>query len=499
MAITFNLVPSTAAASAVYVEQEAVSRGGASPQIPHKILVMGQYNSGFSPTVNTPQLILNKADAWTRYGRGSLLSAMIEKALSKGGGSPVYALPLADDGSAVAATGTLAVSVTTALAGTLAVYVGGVRIPVAVTAGMTDTQIGDAIAAAVNAKLDLPVTAANVTGTVTFTVRWKGEAGNQIQLELNRLDTDETPGGVTVVTTDIGDVVAGATNPVLTTALAAMGDTWFTELVNPYLDATSLTAIESAGVDRADPAVMKMFTHFVGYTDTIANFITALGSRNSEWTNYVPVPGSPTPAYMIAAATGAIFARYQQSTPGRPMKTLTIPDVIAGNESMIPYNDTVVVAGGSWTINNEDDTVKIGDLCTTRTTEASGAETTDWRFTIIIPNLQYKIYAALNTFLASPFDRAVVLADGSGRGPTYGVRPSTVKAYGIKLVDDWIERGLSTNRDLIVNGDGTGEYPGISAEINSVNPGRIDLLIPDIPSAGLRILAAKIDWAFITG
>ena len=39
----------------------------------------------------------------------------------------------------------------------------------------------------------------------------------------------------------------------------------------------------------------------------------------------------------------------------------------------------------------------------------------------------------------------------------------------------------------------------ISAEINSGNAGRIDLLIPDIPSAGLRILAAKLEWAFITG
>lgn len=498
MAITFNLVPSTAAASAVYVEQEAVSRGGASPLIPHKIIVPGQYNSGKSPTVNIPQLILNKDDAWTRYGRGSLLAAMIEKALTKGGGTPVYGLPLADDGGAVAATGTLVVTVTTSLAGTLAVYVGGVRIPVAVAAGDTDTEIGDSIAAAINANLDLPVTAANVTATVTFTTRWSGEAGNQIQLELNRADTDETPGGVSVAVLSMGDVVAGATNPVLTTALANMGDTWFTELANPYLDATSLTAIEAAGVARDDPSVKRQFVNFTGFTGAISAFITALGSRNSEWTTYVPVPGSPTPAYMIAAATAAIFGRYQQATPGRPMKTLKIPDVIAGNESMIPSNDTIVAAGGSWTVNNADDTVSIGDLCTTRITEDGGAETTDWRFTIIIANIQFKIFALENTFRASPFDRAVVLADGSGRGPTYGVRPSTVKSYAIKLVDDWVERGLSTDRETIVNGDGD-TNPGISAEINGSNPGRIDLLIPDIPSAGLRILAAKLEWAFITG
>jgi phage tail sheath gpL-like len=54
-----------------------------------------------------------------------------------------------------------------------------------------------------------------------------------------------------------------------------------------------------------------------------------------------------------------------------------------------------------------------------------------------------------------------------------------------------VARGLSTNREQIV--------AGIQAEIDSSNPGRINLLIPDVPSAGLRILAAKLEWAFVTG
>lgn len=491
MSITFNLVPSNAAASAVYVEQEAVSRGTGSAVIPHIPIVLGQYNSGFSPTVNVPQLILNKEDAWTRYGRGSMLAAMLELVLDESGGTDVYALPLADDGGAVAATGTMAVSGTATAAGTLAVYVGGKKVSVAVASGDAATAVGDAIAAAVNADLDLPVTAANVTGTVTFTARHKGAAGNQIQIEINRADADTTPAGITVVVTDMGDVVAGATNPVLTTALSNMvaDDNWYTVIANPYLDSTSLAAIESAGDDAADPAKKQLFAMFAGYTDTVANFITALGSRNSEWTTYMPVPGSPTPAYMIAAASAAIYARYQQANPGRPIKNLALPDVIAGNENMKDNADTVVRAGGSWTVNQSDSTVTIGDAVTTRTTTAAGADTTDWRFTIIIGNIQFKIYALDVAFSSSPFDRAVVIADGGGRGPTYAIRPSDVKAYAIGLVDDWVLRGLSTDRDTIVE--------GIVAEIDSSNPGRINLLIPDIASAGLRILAAKLEWGFL--
>jgi phage tail sheath gpL-like len=477
----------------VYVEQEPVNRGTGSPVIQHKVLAIGQYNAAKSPTDNVPQLILSKSDAWDRYGRGSQLSAMVEKILDNAGGSPVYALPVADAGGATAATGTIVVSGTATAAGTLAVYVNGIKVSVAVAVSDAATAVGDAIEAAVNANLDLPVTASNSTGTVTFTARWAGESSNQISLEINRADTDATPAGLTATVTDMGDVVAGATDPTLTTAFGNLGDTWYTEIAFPYTSDTALDALEASGVARVAPDIKRPFAGFVGYNDTYANLITALGDRNSEWTTMVPVHGSPTPPYMIAAATAAIFARYQQANPGRPMKSLILPGVIEGstNDSINRDPDTVVKAGGSWTQNTESGLVIVGDLVTTRTTTDAGADTEDWRFTIIIPNLQFKIYALEQVFRSSPYDRAVVIADGSGPAPSYAITPKMVKARAIGLVDDWIERGLSTDRETIV--------AGIVSEINSSNPGRIDLLIPDVPSAGLRILAAKIEWAFVTG
>lgn len=488
MSITFNLVPNNAAASAVYVEQEPVNRGTGSPVIPRKILVPGQYNSGKSPTVNVAQLILSKEDAWDRYGRGSMLALMIQKILENSGGVPVYALPVADDGAAVAAAGEFAITGPATAAGTLSAYVGGVLVPVAVASGDDATTIGDALAAAINANLDLPVTAVNDYGDVTVTARWAGESGNQIQIEINRLDTEALPTGVAVAVTDMA---SGATDPVLTTAFAGLGNTWYTEIAMPYNADTPLDAMEASGAARVDPGVKRPFAGFVGYTDTSANLITALASRNSEWTTIVPVHGSPTPAFMIAAAAAAIFARYQQATPGRPMKGLILPGVVAGDTNDLTYatRDIIVKAGGSHTYNTESGLVTVGDLVTTRTTTDAGAATEDWRFTIIIPNLQFKIYALEQTFLSTPFDRAVVLADGAGRGPTYGVRPSTAIGYAIRLVDDWVERGLSTDRDVIV--------AGITADVDSANAGRINLLIPDVPSAGLRILAAKLEWAFL--
>lgn len=493
MAITFNEVPTNAAASAVFVEQEPVNRGTGSPVIPHKLLIVGQYNSGSSPTDNEPQLILNEADAWDRYGRGSQLAIMYQAAFAATRGTvPIYALPLADAGSATAATGTLAITGTATAAGTLAVYVNGKKIAVAVADEDTATEVGDAVAAAINADLDLPVTAANTTGTVTLTVRWAGASGNQNTVELNRADTDETPAGIAVTVTDIGDETAGASDPDATTALGNLGSDWYTEIVYPYDGDTELDVLEASGDTRADAGVKRMFAGFVGYNGTNADLITALGSRNSQWTTLVPVHESPTPGYYIGASAAGVYAAVQQATPGRPAKNKLIPGVVAGDSNDLTYSeqDTTVKAGGSTTRNLSDGRVAIIDLVTTRTETNAGAATDDWRFTVIIGNLQFKLYALEQVFLSSPYDQGVVLTDDDVGGPSFGIRPSTVKARAIGLVDDWIGRGLSTSRDTIV--------AGTSASIDSSNPGRINLLIPDIASAGLRIVAVKLEWAFVS-
>jgi phage tail sheath gpL-like len=488
--ITFNSVPNNAAASQTFVEVENVNRGGGSPLIQHRVLVIGQYNSGKSPTDNEPQLILNKEDAWDRYGRGSLLAAQIERVFASGGGVQVYALPVADDGDATAASGSFAISGTATADGTLALYVAGRRVEVAVTDGDAATAVGDAIEAAINADLDLPVTASNSTGTVTLTARWAGEAGNQIDLDSNRRDDDAVPAGLTLSTTAMS---SGATNPAIDTALGNLGDTWYTEIVCPYLDTTSIGALESAGDTRYAPGVKRFFAGFVGYTDTNGNLQTALGSRNSQWTTMVPVHGSPTPAYEIAASAAGVVAATQQSNPGRPAKNQILPGVVADDDNDLTYStrDTTVKAGGSWTKNLPGGRVSIGDLVTTRTTAESGADTDDWRWTVTIGALQFMAYAAETTFTGSPFDQAVVIGDDNPPGPTYAIRPRTVVAYAISLVDDWTSRGLIADRDATVE--------GITANINSGNSGRIDLLLPVVIAEGLRVMAVKLEFAPVTG
>ena len=79
-------------------------------------------------------------------------------------------------------------------------------------------------------------------------------------------------------------------------------------------------------------------------------------------------------------------------------------------------------------------------------------------------------------------DEAVVDVD-------YAVRPSLVKQYIVRLMDDlWIPYGLSKDRQEIID--------SLTAEIDGSNASRINLSFVDKMAAGLRIIAVKHNWRY---
>jgi phage tail sheath gpL-like len=489
MSVSFSAVPSNAVASGVFIEQEYKRTGPAGP-IPQRVAVLGQYNTGKTPTNNQAQAITSADEAASLYGRGSMLHRMARRLFAGIGAGTVLvdAVPLAP--GVGTAAGTITVTGSSTSAGTLALYVGGERVAVAIANSTTEDDIAAAIAAAINANLDLPVTAGVVDNVVTLTARHAGLAGNQITVrkDIQSGDAGLEPTGPTVV---IVALSGGTTDPDITTALANFGGTWYTWVVCPYNADASLDILEAAGVARIDPSVKRPFAGVVGYADTRANFLTWLDSRNSPWTTAVPVDSSPDhPAEIAAAAVGSC-ALSAQSEPARPFKTLALPGITAGNVAPWTYaqRNAVEAAGGSSTYLGADGVVRIHDLVTTYVTNALGAVDESWRFTVTITNVQAKIYSLDQLFLSAPFDRAVVVDDNAVTSKAFAVSPKRVKAYIIALIDSqWIPEAWSKDRDAIV--------AGIVCEINASNPGRIDVLVPDIIAVGLRIMAVKYQWAF---
>ncbi len=198
-----------------------------------KILMIGQYLTGKSPSENTPIQVLNPSDTADRTGFGGPLHRLHLWVDKIGSNVPVYIIAQEEEAAAVAATGTIVATVTTVEAGTLYLYVSGELVEVTLTDGMSATEVGDAIEAAINDDVTLAVTASNASGTVTLTAKAKGTYGNYIQLSTNEGTGQTTPEGVTLVLTDLS---GGAADPDLDDALTGtdVNQEWFTD-VTPCL------------------------------------------------------------------------------------------------------------------------------------------------------------------------------------------------------------------------------------------------------------------------
>jgi len=490
VSITFNQVPATAAASAVFLEEEGKQVSLGALLIEHRLAILGQYNSGKSPTANVPALSSSEAEDIAAYGQGSMLHLMLKKARAAAPYLKLYAVPLAPAGTGVAAVGSIQVTHAPSAAGTMAIFIGGQKISVAVAADDTVNEVAAAIEAAIDAALDLPVTASVSTDTVTLTAKWPGATGNDIRIQQD-LDSGDLAAEPAAVTVTITAMATGANNPALATALAALGGTWYTAIANPYQDATAITDIEAAALVRAGAGVKKPFLAVFGYTGTKANYQAAVTARNSPFASWVPVEDSPSLSLEIAAVAGALYGNRQGLQPGTPMRYRALTGIRAGAGAEWTYldNDNTVKLGGSTTRALPDGTVQMIDFATTYKRNAQGTADSTYRFADWLGNWQTKLYSLDALFGAAPFSDAIVVDDATPSGKDYVLRPNTVKAYAIKLIDElWVALGLTKNRDTVV--------AGIVCEINVGNPGRIDISIPDVFSAGLRIIAGKVAWSF---
>jgi phage tail sheath gpL-like len=317
MSIVFSSVPANAIASGVFIEQE-FKRSTPPGPIPQRVALLGQYNAGKTPVDNVAVNVTSADEVADIAGRGSMAHRMAIKAFgSIGAGTvPVDLFPLAAGVGSAEATITITGPATSA--GALRFYIAGEAVTVAVASGAAQNDIATAIAAAITANLDLPVTAEAATNVVTITAKNAGLAGNQISVlqNIGSGDAAGSPAGITAV---IVAMAGGVSDPSIATALANFAGTWYTWVICPYNADASVDLLEAAGDARIDPGVKKPFVGVVGYNGTRANYLTWLGDRNSPWTTSVPVDSSPTHPAEIAAAAVRHLCRI---SPGKPRPTV---------------------------------------------------------------------------------------------------------------------------------------------------------------------------------
>lgn len=488
MTISFSSVPSNLRVPFVAAEFDA-SRAQQGPTLlPYRVLILGQKRTAGTAAANSLQKVTTADQVATLAGRGSMLHRQAKAFFANNRFTEAWIGVLDDAAAGVAATGTITVTGPATAAGTINLYVGGERVQVAVASGDIATAVATAIAAAVNANLDLPVTAGAVGAVVTITHRHKGEVGNDVDLRVNYQDGEKLPAGVSLA---FVAMAAGATNPTLTTLIAALGDTWFHVWAHGYKDGTSLTAIEAELASRFGPMRMIDAVAITSASGTQGTLGTLGDTRNSPHSVIVAQPGKAplTPPSEFAAAVAGVVAFHANIDPARPLQTLPISGVKAPAEAdlftLVERNlalydgigTTKVAAGG---------VVQLERLVTTYQTNAAGAADTSYLDVTTMLTLLYLRYAFRNRILGR-YPRHKLANDGTRFGAGQAViTPKLGKAEAVAWFREMEELGLVENFDQFKT--------DLVVERNVSDPTRLDFLLPPDLINGLIVGAANIQF-----
>ena len=367
-----------------------------------KVLFIGQKTAAGTATDGVLNENIANDSVWDAlFGIDSMLAAMLRAARKVNTATQFDAIAL-DDAAGTDATGTIVVTGPATEAGTLLVYTGSKKnhaYSISVASADTETEIGDAIAAAITADTKAPVDAVNAVGTVTLTAVNAGTYGNTLGIAV-----DGTVGGVGITITAM---TGGATDPSLTAVFDAVGSTRYQAVVWPY--DTNLTVL----TDFLDPRFnvdndILDGVGFVSMTDTLANHLSALGAENSQSlsievdklevaTNTYKGPSvleiPVVKAAQFAAIRGLrltedanigsfVITRSARDSFGgaalasKPYFNTPFPDLELVNVSMgwTDAETTQIKAAGGWVIGNNraGNEVITGEVMTTYKTDAAG-------------------------------------------------------------------------------------------------------------------------------
>lgn len=471
-------------------------RGGAVQYLPQHIAIVGQGATASAGYALEPYRITSAAQAAARYGFGSPIHLAALQLLPPTGGGvgsiPVTVYPLEDDEAGVAAAGTITPSATATVQATYRVRVSGIlSAPFTVAVGDTVAVICGKIVAAVNAVLEMPVVAADGTTEVDLTAKWAGASGNAIAVEV--LDsTGATPTGS--LTFAVVQPTSGAADPDISSALALLGSTWVTMVVNclgPTTDA--LDAFTAVGEGRWGELIRRPFVAFTGSAEPDVNTVAAItGARPSDRVNSLLVaPGSPNLPLQIAAAQVREIAKVANDNPptdygSRPVRGLVPgPDGVQWNYAQ---RDLAVKAGCS-TVELKNGLINVSDVVTMY--HPAGEVPPAYRHVVDVVKLTQIIYNLDLEFSKPEWDGAPLIPDGQPTTNPNARTPSAAKAAVCAILD-------SLGLEAIISDPKTAKA-NTFAGINSQNPKRLDVRTVVQLSGNSNIISVELLWGFLFG
>jgi phage tail sheath gpL-like len=469
-------------------------RGSAAVFLPQRIAVVGQGNTASTYTTTKKQ-VFSALEVAETYGYGSPLHLAVLQLLPTNGDGvgaiPVTVYPLQDSGTGTVAAG----SITPAGAATadeeLVLEVN--NIPTAtinVTSGDSVAVQVAAIVAALNAKLEMPLTAVdNASTSADLTSKWKGASANDISVTLTGLSASAG------VSWGIVQPTGGTNNPVVDGPLAEIGNIWETMVINclEIADSTALDTFSAWGEGRWGSLVRKPAIVFTGATPAdSAAAITVPDARKTDRTNcqLIEVGGSDLPL-VVAARQVARIAVVANTNPAHDYGSQAATGLTPGADGdQLNYAaQDATVKGGSSTSESRDGVLYILDVVTMY--HPTGDPLPAYRYVVDIVKLQNVIFNTDIRFNTSAWDGAPLIPDDQPTVNPAAKKPKMAKAVMAGIIDGLALEAIISNPEEA--------KAGIVAAIDGANPKRLNMTVPIQVSGNTNIKSIDINWGFFFG
>jgi len=518
---SFNLIAASIQPAFRAEVSNSKAAGGATAR---PSLVIGQA-LGTGYVANVPVKVLSTGTANALFRTGSQLARAIAAYLANDPFAELWALPVDDSGTGVAAALSLKFVVTgTPGYGSLYLYIAGQRLVINVTPASTATSIGDAIAAALGineaaafaAGSTFPVTATNSSGTVTFLARNKGSLSNQIDFRVNYLGSasgEQYPVGVVAqyyptglawtdlalayqgnnatapacnasTTSTSNGTILGANDPSLTTAIANMGDRRYSFVVCPYSTKGTGLPITLLATEFADSLTgrwgpqKQVYGHVYSALNSTAATLYGLSTDNSPHVSIFGIEASPTPPCEIAAAFAGAIAPSIRNDPARPLNTLILQGVLApspADQFNYTEREQILANGITTPLIDPAGNVRIQRAISTYTKNAYGAADKSYRDITTPATLDF-ILTEMGNYISNAYSRVKLVDNDMPIQPgTNCVNCNSIRNALIDLYVGWerlaiVENSAVFSKLIRVTRDTDGNPAGDPTVVNVYFP-----------------------------
>lgn len=465
--ISFASIPSSIRKPGKYFEFNNSLAVRTLPSNLQRVLIVAQKLAAGTAAVNEIVQVFDAETAAALFGRGSQAHRMVKAAIKANPYLQLFAMPIADSGTGVAATATITITGPATSAGSVAVNAMGTELVVPVANADSVNTIATAIAAAINAVPDLPVTANAALGVVTLTARNKGLVGNYLKVSATAAAT-----GITAVATAFAN---GLNNPDLAAPLAAAQQGGHEILVVPYQATADLQVLRTHLNFVSGPMEQRRAIGVYAMTSTIGGATTVAAALNSERMTGALLPGCMNPSEELAAAYASVIAF--EEDPARPLNTLVLTGIQApaiASRMSRTEQESCLVNGITPLEVGPGEQVQIVRAITTYTVNAQAVADISWLDLTTIRTMDYVAKACRERIaLRFPRDKISERTAARVRSELLDV---LVKAEELEIVE-----AVEENKD------------GLIVERDSQDPNRLNAKIPVDVVNGLHVFAGRMD------